>query len=218
MSVDDARDSLRLIAAAVRENLANITTEEDAKVQIILRFFVEVLGWRHADIGAERKHDNGFSDFLISDDSVPALLCEAKRIGAVVVETAESGKVRHLKLDGPALSKAKDGIQQAVSYAAPNGIVLTILTDGLRWIIFKSFTPGSNYASHEAFVFPSLEAIESDFALFFELLSKESFAKRLFGAHFDSSTTAEVFFHSRFEHQFQSRRSESSIRPNWRST
>ena len=144
MSVDDGRDSFRLIAAEVRSNLSNITTEEDAKLQIILRFFVEVLGWRQAVIGAERKHDNGFSDFLISDDSVPALLCEAKRIGAVVVETAESGKVRYLKLDGPALSKAKDGIQQAVSYAAPNGILLTVLTDGMRWIIFKSFTPGSN--------------------------------------------------------------------------
>ena len=185
MSVDDGRDSFRLIAAEVRSNLSNITTEEDAKLQIILRFFVEVLGWRQAVIGAERKHDNGFSDFLISDDLVPALLCEAKRIGAVVVETAESGKVRYLKLDGPALSKAKDGIQQAVSYAAPNGILLTVLTDGMRWIIFKSFTPGSNYASHEAFVFPSLDAIEGDFALFYELLSKESFGKRLFATHFD---------------------------------
>jgi cold shock CspA family protein len=63
--------------------------------------------------------------------------------------------------------------------------LLTVLTDGIRWIIFKSFTPGSNYASHEAFVFPSLEAVETDFAVFYELLSKESFGKRLFGSHFD---------------------------------
>jgi hypothetical protein len=63
--------------------------------------------------------------------------------------------------------------------------LLTVLTDGIRWIIFKSFTPGSNYASHEAFVFPSLEAVETDFSVFYELLSKESFGKRLFGSHFD---------------------------------
>ncbi len=52
MSVDTAHDRLKSVVTEVRENLANITTEEDAKVQIILRFFTEVLGWRHSDLGA----------------------------------------------------------------------------------------------------------------------------------------------------------------------
>ena len=155
------------------------------KYRLSYVFLSTCLAARHPDIGAERKHDNGFSDFLISEGSHPALICEAKRIGAVTVETADKEKVRHLKLNGPALSKAKDGISQAASYAAPKGIVLTVLSDGISWIIFKSFTQYSDYASHEAFVFPSLAAIDADFSLFYELLSRESFGKRLFNVHFD---------------------------------
>jgi hypothetical protein len=40
MSLDTGRDFLRGVAAEVRGNIANITTEEDAKLQIILRFFL----------------------------------------------------------------------------------------------------------------------------------------------------------------------------------
>lgn len=185
MSIDSAHETLQRVLGEVSANINNIYSEEDSKIQIIVRLFVEVLGWRHSDIGAERKHENGFSDLLISDGQNPALLCEAKRIGELTVETAEVKKLRYLKISGPSLAKAKDGISQAVGYAALNGILLTVLTDGIRWIVFKSFTPGSNYASHEAFVFPSLEAVEADFSVFYELLSKDSFSKRLFNSHFD---------------------------------
>lgn len=185
MPVDSGHDFFKRILVEISGNLPNIISEEDAKIQIILRVFIDVLGWRHADIGAERKHDNGFSDFLISEGSHPALICEAKRIGAVIVETADKERVRHLKLNGPALSKAKYGISQAASYGAPKGIVLTVLSDGISWIIFKSFTQDSDYASHEAFVFPTLASIDADFSLFYELLSRESFGKRLFNVHFD---------------------------------
>ena len=51
-------------AAAIREN---ITTEEDAKLQIITRVLIEALGWDHKDISAERKNTNGFSDYIVSD-------------------------------------------------------------------------------------------------------------------------------------------------------
>jgi GTPase SAR1 family protein len=77
------------------------------------------------------------------------------------------------------------GIDQAASYSMPNGLPVTVLTDGLSWIVFKTFVQGENFKSKQAIVFPSLEAIENDFSIFFELLSKSGFGKRLYSLIFD---------------------------------
>ncbi len=58
-------------ADGIREH---ITTEEDAKVQIIIRVLIEALGWDHKDVSAERKNTNGFSDYIVSDLSQPAFV------------------------------------------------------------------------------------------------------------------------------------------------
>lgn len=185
MNSDGAFDTFTRIVGEIRDNIHNIATEEDAKVQIILRLLTEVLGWRHSDICTERKHDNGYSDFIVSDNSTPIFLLEAKRIGEITIDTSETTRLRHLKLAGPTLTKAQDGIDQAEGYAAPNGITIAALTDGTKWIIFKTFTSGSPFKSNDAFVFPSLHALSNDFATFYELLSKECVAKKLYNRRFD---------------------------------
>src|SRR5208337_5455350 len=50
---------------------------------------------------------------------------------------------------------------------------LAVLTDGRVWIIFKPFIPGAPYSEKQAIVFPSFDAVQSDFATFYDLLSKE---------------------------------------------
>jgi GTPase SAR1 family protein len=100
--------------------------------------------------------------------------------------TAERNKVRYLKLSGSSLKKCLDGVHQATSYCNTNGIVLSVLTDGITWVIFKTFVLGEPFINKEAIVFPSLEAVESDFSLFYELLSRESVNQRLYNAIFDN--------------------------------
>jgi cold shock CspA family protein len=185
VSIDKAHNQFSTILEDINKNLQNIVSEEDGKIQIIVRVLTEVLGWSHSEISAEIKHDNGFSDLILSSDNKQAFLIEAKRKDALSVSTQEITKLRHLKLNGPTLKDAEKGINQAASYASPQGLPFAVLTDGFVWIIFKPFVPGSNFKSHEAFVFPSLEAIRNDFAIFFELLSKDSFAKKLYAALFD---------------------------------
>jgi cold shock CspA family protein len=51
--------------------------------------------------------------------------------------------------------------------------------------VFKTFTPGANYKSKQAIVFPSLNAIKESFHLFHELLSKDNFSKRIYNTIFD---------------------------------
>lgn len=62
---------------------------------------------------------------------------------------------------------------------------IAVLTDGLTWIIFKTFIPGVNFKSKEAFVFPSFEAVVNNFSIFYELLSRDGFSKRLYNSLFD---------------------------------
>lgn len=185
ISIDDAEKVASEIYSDVINNLHNIESEEDSKIQIVNRVLNECLGWPYTDFKAETHHENGYSDYILLNDHRPVLLIEAKRIGLIGVKTAEKNKIRHLKISGSSLKDAMSGIEQAASYSLLNGIPITILTDGITWIIFKTFTPGENYKSKEAIVFPSFEAIISDFSSFYDLLSKSQFSKRLYNAIFD---------------------------------
>ncbi|MGH1351240.1 MAG: hypothetical protein ACRBBN_10575, partial [Methyloligellaceae bacterium] len=170
--VDEAFEKAEAIHKDIISFGEKINTEEDTKIQIINRVLCECLGWLPSDISAETHHENGYSDYILSNSSVPALLIEAKRMGAVDVTITEKSKIKHLKISGPGLKAAQAGINQATSYAAPNGLNIAVLTDGTAWIIYKTFIPGVNYKTKAAIVFPSFEAILEDFSSFYDLLSK----------------------------------------------
>ena len=183
--LDSAFERFQLLSKEISANYDKIISEEDAKFQIITRILTEVLGWGHKDVRCETNHDNGYSDYVVSNRGMDSFVIEAKRIGILEVETAETTKVRHLKINGPGLRKCIEGIEQTVKYASPNGMILSVLTDGMIWVCFKSFVPNSNYKEKQAIVFPSFEAIESSFSTFFDLLSRESFEKKLYNTIFD---------------------------------
>jgi cold shock CspA family protein len=183
-ALDIAHEHAIALIDDVELRLSAILTEEDAKLQLIVRFLTEVLGWNHADLSAERKNDNGYSDYIVSDAGRPAFLVEAKRQGQLEFVTSATNKQSY-KISGPALKQCLDGIEQAASYCAPEGIQLAVVTDGTKWIFFKPFIPGESYKSKEAIVFPNLQSIKTDFAAFFELASKEGNQKALYKHIFD---------------------------------
>ena len=183
-ALDFAYDRAIALINDVEPRLSTIQTEEDAKLQLIVRFLTEVLGWDHADLSTERKNDNGYSDYIVSDGGRPAFLVEAKRQGELELATSATKKQPY-KISGPALKKCIDGIEQAASYCAPEGIQLAVVTDGTKWIFFKPFIPGESYKSKEAIVFPSLHSIHDEFGAFFELASKEGNQKALYKHIFD---------------------------------
>jgi cold shock CspA family protein/KaiC/GvpD/RAD55 family RecA-like ATPase len=184
MSVDSAFERAQAIITSVGDRIDAIRSEEDAKVQIITRIVTEVLEWSHEDISSETHHDNGFSDYLITDGEHKAFVIEAKRIGEISIGTASKFKGTY-KVNGPVLKPAAVGIAQAASYCHPEGIPLAVLTDGIRWIIFLPWVAQASYKDKQAIVFPSLEAILAEFAMFYELLSKPERKKSTFRVIFD---------------------------------
>lgn len=182
--LDAAFEVAQKLVADAGSRLDAIITEEDAKFQLISRFLTEVLGWFHADVSTERKNDNGYSDYVISHMGHPAFLIEAKRAGAIGIATTANRRWLY-KISGPALKPSMDGIRQAASYCAPEGIQLALVTDGLCWIFFKPFIPGENYSQKDAIVFPTLQAVLEDFAEFFELASKDGHKSAAYKRIFD---------------------------------
>lgn len=185
MNLDDSYCKCSTIFEEVKDNLKDIHTEEDVKIQLITRMLTEVLCWEFSDIGAEVKNQNGYSDYVLSDRGKKMFLLEAKRKKRFSILVSEKSKMRPLKISGPGLQDAIHGIEQAANYSVSNGLSIAVLSDGVSWIVFKTFVPGDNYQDKEAYVFPSFDAVLKDFSLFYELLSKEAFRKRLQNALFD---------------------------------
>lgn len=183
-SVDIAEQKLRTLLAEVRSDIHLIETEEDAKVKIINRIFHECLGWSFTQFSCEKKHDSGYSDYVLKIGSTPSLIVEAKRLGILEIESAVLDRHRELKISGSSLKNCLSGIQQAFSYASEAGIPIAVVTDGIRWVVFKTWVQGS-YKEKEAFAFPSLEAIENSFSLFYELLAYEHFSEKTYNLLFD---------------------------------
>jgi cold shock CspA family protein len=182
--IDASFEAARQIIDSARERLNEIVTEEDAKFQLISRLLTEALGWNHEDVSAERKNENGYSDYILSDHEHDALVVEAKRIGLIEVGTQARTK-QNYKISGPALKNAIDGVAQAASYATPLGIQLAVLTDGVTWIVFLPYVPGARYQDRQAVCFPGLDSVLTDYASFYELLSKESYRKGIYKIIFD---------------------------------
>ena len=172
-------------AEAIIQELPDLKTEEDAKIQVINRMLTESLGWSFQDIGTERHHDNGFSDYVVSINKTPLLVIEAKRAGTVEIGGTEKSKERVLKISGTGLKRAVPGIEQAAGYATPQGIQVAVLTDGLTWVVFKTFIPNENYKDKQAIVFPGPDAVLHNFSRFYDLLAKAQVRKKLFNSIFD---------------------------------
>ncbi len=184
MSVDAAFEKLALVLADARPRMTEIQTEEDAKLQLITRIMIEVLGWEHRDLLCEEPNPKGFSDYKVMDAKHIAYILEAKRIGKLNLKSA-SAKKGYYKLSGPVLTDCSEGVTQVANYCHELGSQLAVLTDGCIWIIFLPWIANANFRSKQAIVFPGIDSLESSFSEFFELLSKRENRKSTYRVIFD---------------------------------
>lgn len=195
MSLDSSFKIAEALCADIEPRLDQIETEQDARVQLINRFLTEVLGWDFADIRTEKYSEAGYADYLISSSGRKRLVIEAKRIGPILINTANRQMATY-RVGGPALVAAMPGIRQAASYCLDHGAAYAALTTGVTWIVFLPFPiAGVPFTDGTAFVFPTLESILKNFAVFYDLLSHEGVTQRTYDVHFAkaSGLTVEAF-------------------------
>jgi cold shock CspA family protein len=195
MTLDKAFEVAQALCEDIQKRLAQIETEQDARVQIINRFLTEVLDWEFSDIKTEKYSEAGYADYLISSSGRRRLVVEAKRVGPILLNTANTQMATY-KVGGPALVSAMPGIRQAAAYCLDHGAAYAALTTGVTWIIFLPFpVAGVPYTDGTAFVFPTLDSILKNFAVFYDLLARESVTQRTYDVHFAkaSGLTIEAF-------------------------
>lgn len=176
---DKAKQLFDVLRTQWESRQEQIQTEEDARFQIIDRILTEVLSWSHGDVLTERRAGKGYVDYLIKLGGRNKIIIEAKRQSTILIDTA-SDKQAIYKVSGPSLQSANDGITQAREYCINKGVSYAVLTSGFQWIFFWAIrNDGLEPDLGKAIVFPSLKAITDNFALFYDLLSKDGISENL---------------------------------------
>lgn len=196
---DKAKELFDVLENELESRKDQILTEEDARFQIIDRILTEVLNWPHGDILTERRAGKGYVDYLIKLAGRNKIIIEAKRQSTTLLDTA-SDKQATYKVSGPSLQLASDGIAQARDYCLSKGVSYAVLTSGFQWIFFWAIrSDGIEPDEGKAIVFPNLKAIADNFALFYDLLSKEGISENL---HVVQLNKAENQIHKIAEHLY----------------
>ncbi len=184
MGVDGAFEKFKALREELKPRLSEIETEQDARFQIINRLLTEVLGWPFEDIKTEPHTASGYTDYLLSALEQRRFVIEAKRLGPLLIDSMAPG-MRNYKVGGPALSSAADGIQQAARYCLDHGVNYAALTTGANWIAFIPMPgAGMSYQEGVAISFADLDAILDNFAVFYDLFSKEGVVAKTYSLHF----------------------------------
>lgn len=186
-ALDAAREAFDRLRSDIITYQSTLCTEQDARVKVIDRMFVEVLGWSLADLQTEEEIGGKFLDYRLSIGGFGRLIVEAKRDGKNFgITMREQGG--HYKLNGSAFAglAIKEGLKQCIGYCGQKNVELGCLTNGREWIVFRGSRLGDGLDTMEGvgFVFPSLDAVANRFSQFYELLSKEHVEKFTYRAHF----------------------------------
>ena len=184
MNIDEASSKAQKLFAELESRLPEIETEQDARFQMINRILTEVCGWEYQDIKTEPHSSSGYTDYLLSARSQKRLVIEAKRTEKLLIDTLNPN-MKTYRVGGPALTSSLPGIQQAARYSLDHGVEYAVVTTGVVWIAFRTFPSlGVSYTDGNAFVFPNFKSILENFAVFFDLFSKQSIVDRHYILHF----------------------------------
>ena len=159
------------------ERAEEIHSANEAQTRVILiDKILESVGWSAQDFNAETTTASGYIDYLLSIDSIPRVVVEAKRIGTTFRSPSSSMKNNDYSLKyfrrayGSAVS---DVLDQATRYAQEKGVQFAAITNGVEWLLVQVIPPPSKNAEDlRGFYFGDLLSENSNFELFWELLSK----------------------------------------------
>jgi hypothetical protein len=187
MSIDDAFRKLNDMKGEFERAISNVKSEQDARLKLINRFLIEVLGWSYDEIRTEPHVESGYVDYLLSDSKKRNLcVVEAKKVGGLPLGTA-SAKRTVANVGGQVLKDAQDGITQAIRYSSDTGCPYAAVTDGNSWIFFRAVrTDGLPPRDGKAIIFPSFESVLEDFYYFYELLARSPLNEQLHLARISS--------------------------------
>jgi predicted type IV restriction endonuclease len=179
MNIDESKEEFDKLTKLWLKEDRETLTEQDTRFRLIDLILVTVLGWNRNEIKTESHVESGYIDYLIESNGKNKFVIEAKKASRILIDTLNP-KMRDYKLNGPALKSARDGIIQATSYCVDTGVSFAALTTGYEWIGFMATRKdGKSPGEGKAIVFPNLQCINDNFAVFYDLFSKEGILNQL---------------------------------------
>jgi len=183
MNIDTAKERFDNLRQELTQGNTPLETEQDARIHIIDRILIEVLGWDRQGIRTEPHTESGYIDYLLSTGNRHRLVVEAKRTSKKLINTSQQ-RMAWYKVSGPVFKEAIEGLEQAKRYCTDTAVLFSALTTGIEWIGFWAVrTDGVPPKEGKAVVFPSFEAIEQNFAIFYDLFSPEGMLENLYQVH-----------------------------------
>lgn len=192
MNIDEAKLVFDKFCPEWIKDRNEIETEQDVRIQVINRILTEVLGWEFKDIKTEPSVNSGYIDYLMKSDNRNRFIVEAKRVSKILVDT-KNPRIAFYKAGGAALKSAQEGLEQAKRYCTDTGVLFSALTTGFEWIGYWAVrTDGKAPLDGKVVVFPTLESIKDNFAVFYDLFSKEGVINNLYQAHIHEAEGLQV--------------------------
>jgi len=150
-------------------------SESDTRAKIIDPLFINCLGWTEEDIRRETHIHKDYLDYIFSIDGFRKFVLEAKKIGQSFNIPNSFGS-RYYKIGGAISTDRKiiQAIEQAQQYCINSGVRYGVVSNGHQYILFEAFKHGSNWRDGQCIIFRSLKDIKQNFALFWNILNKES--------------------------------------------
>ncbi|HLP87394.1 MAG TPA: P-loop NTPase fold protein [Nostocaceae cyanobacterium] len=189
-----SRESASAVLANLRREYgdkgANLFGDNEAKTRLlIIDKILESLGWSKEEFNPEYpvKHV-GFTDYLITADSIPRFIVEAKRIGQTFIRPQTGLKKTTYQLSyirssfGPSVAEV---INQAETYAKETGVPYSVITNGAEWILMQAIpNRNKNINDLQCIYFGNLLSNISHFDLFWDLLAKPCVVNNSLEEHF----------------------------------
>jgi hypothetical protein len=166
------REKLGLIRAWWDEEGESTRNEATTRLHLIDELLIGVLGWPKNQVVAEESHGGAFADYSLGRPAT-RLIVEAKREGTYFELPVGVGPGSvSLKTLFETSTEIEAAIRQVRTYCQDRGVPLAAVCNGHQVIAFLASRQAAPPLSGRALVFDSLVAMEAEFPLMWNNLSR----------------------------------------------
>lgn len=156
------------IKASINMDSFISASEAQTRFNVIDRFIKEFLGWEYGQINVEDLvvDNNTYVDYTLKSGDI-TIVIEAKKAGKSFPSPT---KIQNLKLSGSVLGKGDihDAIVQGLEYSRAKAAQITLITNGIVWVYFRTADISTDKNAQGYLLFPldSAKDAEALFKLF----------------------------------------------------
>jgi len=185
LSIEQSLENLKRLNKRFSGKALN---EAETRFQIIDKIIKHTFFWPDSNVKVEKKTNEGYTDYQLTDKDKTYLVIEAKR-EKVNFNFSEYKEIKNHKIKVKLLMKdknTKQTIEQVKNYCNDIGCNYACITNGHEWAFFRTYIDGSSWQDGNAYILDSLESFTTNFNDINEYLTYNKIVKEYsFNTFFD---------------------------------